>query len=664
MAAEKSPLVKTPALFLALMCTAGYACLILEFPGSGTAVQPSNTPRTATVEAAAPTATVEPSPEPLWPYPPIDPSNAGGVKPVGRFGRGRLLDLDWSADGERLILSTSAGLDIYDAGTLTLAGSLPTPAEAGVLAVSPSGDRAAAGLSDGRVQLWDTSAGGGPQPAREWTASATALAFSPDGALLAAGSADDDVWVWETDGGGLRAAMKGDTGRVTALAFSPDGSLLAVSFRREASGPVYATIAWWDLQTGEPAGLLRDFGQPADALYFSADGKTLFIIGWEGDVLAVQAESGERRTLYSGNGCRAVMPLDLDRRIFAVRCADGVWLWDVAADEAVRRVAEIEGYTQGMAFSGDGGRLAVGFTAGSVEVWNTATGSRAGSMDEHHGTILCMALSPDGLSAAVGYGYETFRISLWDSAAGTELLLLPGHAQDVQSVAFSPDGTLLASGSSDGLAVVWDPASGEKLLSLDGDTGLISGVAFTPDGRSLLSSSWGADVILWNLSDGKGKVLFSMPGSYIYALAASPEGGMVAAGGGYGRKAVRLAGLPGGETLYEFEDADSYRLAFSPDGRLLSSGRMVWDTATGEAVLDLNLKRFSATAVAFSPDGAVLAVGQADGRVVLFDAADGGLLASLTGHNGRVSDVAFTPDGRVLFSSSVDGTVRLWAAAY
>jgi WD40 repeat protein len=138
---------------------------------------------------------------------------------------------------------------------------------------------------------------------------------------------------------------------------------------------------------------------------------------------------------------------------------------------------------------------------------------------------------------------------------------------------------------------------------------------------------------------------------------------MVAAGGGYGRKVIRLAGLPGGEILQDFEGADSYRLAFSPDSRYLSSGRIVWDTGLGEEHLALDQGKENVYAVAFSPDGTILAVGNKEGHVILYDARTGERLVTLKGHTDRISDVAFTPDSRVLFSSSIDGTVRRWAVA-
>src|SRR5689334_1715478 len=67
--------------------------------------------------------------------------------------------------------------------------------------------------------------------------------------------------------------------------------------------------------------------------------------------------------------------------------------------------------------------------------------------------------------------------------------------------------------------------------------------------------------------------------------------------------------------------------------------------------------------VAFSPDGKLLASGDFEKIIKLWDFASGKELRELKGHTGPVYCVAFTPDGKTLASSSHDQTIRLWDVA-
>lgn len=66
------------------------------------------------------------------------------------------------------------------------------------------------------------------------------------------------------------------------------------------------------------------------------------------------------------------------------------------------------------------------------------------------------------------------------------------------------------------------------------------------------------------------------------------------------------------------------------------------------------------SAVAFPPNGGVVASGSGDHTIALHDVSTAGLRAKLRGHSGPVFSVAFAQGGRTLVSASADGTVGLW----
>ena len=86
----------------------------------------------------------------------------------------------------------------------------------------------------------------------------------------------------------------------------------------------------------------------------------------------------------------------------------------------------------------------------------------------------------------------------------------------------------------------------------------------------------------------------------------------------------------------------------------------LWDTATGQEVLNLSGHAAAVHTVAYSPDGRRLASSSVDGTARLWDAISGQALQTLSGHAGIVHFVTFSPDGRRLASCGTEGTVKLW----
>jgi WD40 repeat protein len=114
-------------------------------------------------------------------------------------------------------------------------------------------------------------------------------------------------------------------------------------------------------------------------------------------------------------------------------------------------------------------------------------------------------------------------------------------------------------------------------------------------------------------------------------------------------------------------------LAFSGDGARLAvatedhrgnpSEVRVWDVVSGRPSPATLLHRGRVLALAFSPDGRTLATGCADSNVRLWETATGKPRVQPMPHQGEVSAVAFTPDGWWLLSAGQDHTVRLWEVA-
>jgi WD40 repeat protein len=360
---------------------------------------------------------------------------------------------------------------------------------------------------------------------------------------------------------------------------------------------------------------------------------------------------------------------------------DTVRLWQLPAGKEVRHWTA-KACT--LAISPDGKILA---TSGGYDVpirlWTVGSGEEIRHFGEHQASLNCLAFSRDGRVLATG-GDDTL-IHLWDVASGKELRPYRAHEGPVWFVSFVPGTNRLLTASQDGTIRTWCAATGAPICELCREltarqygawpANLSSPPALPADGRLI---AWeGADhaVHLGEVETGRHTARLVAPedpgDSITLALALSPDGKMVACGR-YDATVV-LWEVASGRAVHTLTGHDGWvgAVAYSPDGKMLASagegevGVRIWESATGNLLNKLPVRidtdyGISAGALAFFPDSQTVAVTTHNGTLGLWQARTGHKLATLSGLQSAGGPLAVSSDGRLLASTGVDWSVRVW----
>lgn len=244
---------------------------------------------------------------------------------------------------------------------------------------------------------------------------------------------------------------------------------------------------------------------------------------------------------------------------------------------------------------------------------------------------------------------EGGELRLLDLASGESRTIVTLEATPV-SVAISPDGATAAAGVQGGDVILWDVATGRQLERLEGQGDEVFTLRFGEGGRTLYGAAPKKGTTVWDVSGARrlGAVfptgLLAIPEDvFPPAFAISPTGGELAV--------ARLDGQ------VELLDTDSLEK------------RLTFGAFEGTV----------ATAIEYSPDGALLAVAGGRGFVGLFDATTGDRVgAYVHSPRGRCMDpspvmparcqeqtvqaLAFPTEDR-LVAVELGGTVRVWDLA-
>ena len=152
-------------------------------------------------------------------------------------------------------------------------------------------------------------------------------------------------------------------------------------------------------------------------------------------------------------------------------------------------------------YSPDGKILFSGDTAGTLKMWDRATGQVLSSGVWHDGAILTLAVSPDGRQVVTAGTGKQIVVS--DVAIPRPLLDLTGVPGVPTAITMSRDGGTLLTGDESNNVSLWDPVAGKLIRNYAGATGPIVGVGWIPMTKSVLGVSPDGTLREWNVDNAQ-----------------------------------------------------------------------------------------------------------------------------------------------------------------
>ena len=616
-----------------------------------------------------------------------------------RLGKGTILDIQLSPDGNRLAISSTAGVWLYDVSTNTR----NTP-----------------------LIRFDT----------QYTSQ---IAFSPDSETLATSGYDKTIRFWNANTGEQRLKFDTPDGPFRSMKFSPDSKTLI--------SQNWMGVVWiWNVTNGEQLATFnpnlpklshrkyRNWRRAIDT-YVYKTGDTVFAVGKKDGTIGIRNAKTDRET-------RTLTTVTTDSTLLPIQS-----LRPYTPDPDVKDGDQYIKWVNSLSFAPDGNTLVStsdyrrarlnGWDGqgGPIEIWDVNTGEQLAMLQ---GPMLQdrikVTFSGDGRTVAL---FDDRGYVLWDIPSRRKIAEFP---KDVK-IRFSGDGKMLAIIDENGYKI-WDIATqsvmtshsqivewldkyprrfilsynGSTLTTYDGNgvvalretrnaqklrfitTGYkeLATIAFSHDGK-FLASREGSNIQLWGVDNGRKqqKIKANYSDNLVWGIGDKTiitEGGI-----SKNESKIQVLDVSTGEHIdgfainnvdrkhsyTAFDDGTIISLhtksVFTPNGERVAiqtnEGIEIWDVQNKKQVNtfnDNNVKNSRVSIYALAPDGKTLVVGT-DRDVKLWDTQTGKHITLKTStnwgnkildtvglHKNRIYTLAISPDGKSLAAGGKDKTVYLW----
>jgi WD40 repeat protein/DNA-binding SARP family transcriptional activator len=537
------------------------------------------------------------------------------------------------------------------------------------VAWSPDGDRIVTVSLEGLGKIWDANTGIELSGFGEKTyEDMDGVAWLSDGTRIATTSQSlHSAHLWDVMSGKLLMTYSGHNDGVNSIAPTRDGKLLLTA-SADSTGRV------WDVETGDEQLILEGHLSAVMDARWSIEENRILTASTDGTVRIWDAVTGiELRSINAHTGGASTATWSPDGALIASAGVDGALrIWNAETGEVVFTLVGHDDEILDVDWSADGSRIASSGADSTVRVWDARVGDELLAL---HGLSLPLAVawSPSGERLVAAEGI--FAVRVWDlSKAGIRL----GNRGVTIDAQWSPDMSMIATTGAGSLAHIWDSATGELLRTFSGhalDADPFQGTWFfswSPSGEFIVTTGEDHAARVWDPRSGIEQQVFLHNDVLVHDADWSPDGTRIATGtGGVPRGAIYVWDVATGDLHNTFgKECAITSPSWSPDGKQIVSqcfseafnDVVVWDAVTGERVVEFAGHTGHVHRPDWSPDGQRIVSGSIDETVRIWDARTAEEYLVFTGHSATIWDAEWSPDGTRIASGDEDGFLRIWDA--